>query len=170
MKNFVFLSAVLLCFASCTNVTFVNPQPEFLEPLSEIPETYQGRFVFSEASDDTNEDVNVITATTVNGISIFSDSVVVKTRGNYFYINLLDDKGNYELYIFKQLAYLNYEKIYAIFPTINKENSYLFNIIDSWSCNNNKLCYLLNDVDVNQFNLLVNSSFREECVELKRLN
>ena len=86
MRKLIFLSAVLLCFASCTNVTFVNPQPEFLESLTEIPEKYQGRF----ASDDTNEDVNIVTDTTINGMSIASDSLVVKTRGNYFYVNFLN--------------------------------------------------------------------------------
>ncbi|MBT3621745.1 MAG: hypothetical protein HN535_03225 [Flavobacteriales bacterium] len=168
MKNIVFLSALLFGFASCTNVTFVSPQPEFLSPLSGIPEKYQGEFVF--ASNDTDQGVNIITETTVNGISIFSDSVVVKTRGNYFYINLLDDKGNYELYVFKQIAYLNYEKIYAVFPNVKKEKLHLFNIIEDWSCNNGKQCYLLDEVNVNQFNLLVNSSFDDEKIELKRLN
>tara|TARA_B110000908_G_scaffold150969_1_gene185377 strand:- start:29 stop:529 length:501 start_codon:yes stop_codon:yes gene_type:complete len=165
MKNFTFLSTVLLCFASCTNVTFVSPQPEFLEPLTEIPEKYQGSFVFVETSDD----VNIITATTVNGISIFSDSVVVKSRGNYFYVNLLADKGNYELYVFKHISCLNYERIYAIFPNLDKDKVHLFNAIEDWNCNNGKHCYLLDEVSVNQFNLLVNSSFDDEKVKLKRL-
>ena len=169
MRKLIFLSAVLLCFASCANVTFVNPQPEFLESLTEIPEKYQGRFVFSEASDDTNEDVNIVTATTINGMSITSDSLVVKTRGNYFYVNFLDDKGNYKLYIYQTVHCLGYEKIYAIFPNIDKEQEHLFNVINDWSCNNGNQCYLLDRVSVNQFNLLVNSASTDEKIELKRL-
>ena len=37
---FVFLVSLVLFLASCTNVNFVSPQPEFLEALSEIPEKY----------------------------------------------------------------------------------------------------------------------------------
>ena len=169
MRNLIFLSAVVLTMASCTNVSFVSPQPEFVEPLTEIPEKFQGRFVFSAASDDTNEDVNIITTTTINGMDISPDSVVVKTRGNYFYLNFLDAKGNYELYVYKTVRYLDYEKIYAVFPNLKKEQVHLFNVFDDWNCNNGKQYYLLDNVTVNQFNLLVNSAAADEQVELKRL-
>ena len=168
MRKLIFLSAVLLCFSSCTNISFVSPQPEFLEPLSNIPEKYQGNFIWIGAN--TDEDVNIITATTINGISIFSDSLVVKTRGNYFYMNILDDKGNYELYVYKVVRYLDYEKIYAFIPSVKKEQVHLFNVIDDWSCNNGKQCYLLDNLNVNQFNLLVNSAAADEKIELKRID
>ena len=29
----------------------------------------------------------------IDGMSINTDSVVVKARGNYFYVNILDDNG-----------------------------------------------------------------------------
>jgi hypothetical protein len=162
MKNLFFLSALLFCLASCTNVSFVNHQPEFLEPLSEIPEKYYGSFLI-------DTDTHTVTIDAINGMNINTDSVVVKARGNYFYVNILDDNGNYELFIYKLIRYLNYENIYAAFPNIDSEQIHLFNVIDDWDCNNGKQCYLLDNVNENQFNLLVNS-VATEMVELKRID
>ena len=104
--------------ASCTNVSFVNHQPEFLDPLSEIPEKYHGTFLIKT-------DTHSIAIDAIDGMSINTDSLVVKSRGNYFYVNILDDNG--------------------------------------------KQCYLLDNVNENQFNLLV-SSVTSEKAELKRIN
>ena len=93
--------------ASCTNVNFVSPQPEFLEALSEIPEKYHGSFM-----DLKDKDTCVVTIDAIDGMSINTDSLVVKTSGNYLYINILDNnKGTYQVYVFQSIGYLNYEKI-----------------------------------------------------------
>jgi hypothetical protein len=162
MKNLFFLSALLFSLASCTNVSFVNHQPEFLEPLSEIPKKYYGSFLI-------DTDTHTVTIDEVDGMSISTDSIVVKARGNYFYVNILDDNGNYELYVYKIIRYLNYENSYAIFPNIDSQQIHLFSVIDDWNCNDGKQCYLLDNVNENQFNLLVNSVATEK-VKLKMIN
>jgi len=164
MKNLFFLVALVLFLASCTNVNFVSPQPEFLEALSEIPEKYHGSFM-----DLKDKDTCVVTIDAIDGMSINTDSFVVKARGNYLYINILDDvKETYTLYVFQSIHYLNYEKIYAIFPNITEEKSHLFNVIDDWMVWE-KRYYLLDNVTVNQFNLLVNSVSVDNKMEWKRL-
>ena len=162
MKNLFFLSALLFSLASCTNVSFVNHQPEFLEPLSEIPKKYYGSFLI-------DTDTHTVTIDEVDGMSISTDSIVVKARGNYFYVNILDDNGNYELYVYKIIRYLNYENSYAIFPNIDSQQIHLFSVIDDWNCNDGKQCYLLDNVNENQFNLLVNSVATEK-VKLKMID
>ena len=164
MKNLFFLVALVLFLASCTNVNFVSPQPEFLEALSEIPEKYHGSFMNLK-----DKDTCVVTIDSINGMSINTDSLVVKARGNYLYINILDNnKGTYQVYVFKSIRYLNYEKIYAIFPNITEEKSHLFNVKDDWMVWE-KPYYLLDNVTVNQFNLLVNSVSVDNKREWKRL-
>ena len=66
-------------------------------------------------------------------MSIDSDSLIVKARGNYLYVNVLRERNNYELYIFKTVCYLNYEKIYVVCPNIEKEELHLLNVIDEWN-------------------------------------
>ena len=150
MKNSFFLIGFLFCLASCTNVSFVNYQPEFIEPLSEIPKKYYGSFLI-------DTDTHTVTINAIDGKSINTDSIVVKARGNYLYVNILDDNGNYELYVYKLVRYLDYKNSSAVFPNIDSEQTHLFNVTDAWNCNNGKQCYLLDNVNENQFNLLINS-------------
>jgi len=165
MKNLFFLVALVLFLASCTNVNFVSPQPEFLKALSEIPEKYHGSFM-----DLKDKDTCVVTIDAIDGMSINADSVVVKARGNYLYINILDNnKGTYQVYVFQSIRYLNYEKIYAIFPNITEEKSHLFNVISTTAYSTTDHSYLLDNVTVNQFNLLVNSVSVDNKMEWKRL-
>ena len=165
MKNLFFLVALVLFLASCTNVNFVSPQPEFLEALSEIPEKYHGSFM-----DLKDKDTCVVTIDAIDGMSINADSVVVKARGNYLYINILDNnKGTHQVYVFQSIRYLNYEKIYAIFPNITEEKSHLFNVISTTTYSTTDHSYLLDNVTVNQFNLLVNSVSVDNKMEWKRL-
>jgi hypothetical protein len=165
MKNLVFLVALVLFLVSCTNVKFVSPQPEFLKALSEIPEKYHGSFM-----DLKDKDTCVVTKDAIDGMSINADSVVVKARGNYLYINILDNnKGTYQVYVFQSIRYLNYEKIYAIFPNITEEKSHLFNVISTTTYSTTDHSYLLDNVTVNQFNLLVNSVSVDNKMEWKRL-
>jgi hypothetical protein len=162
MKNLFFLVALVLFLASCTNVNFVSPQPEFLEALSEIPEKYHGGFKYLK-----DKDTCVVTRDSIDGMSINTDSLVVKARGNYLYINFLDyNKGTYQVYVFQSIRYLNYEKIYAIFPNITEEKSHLFNVIDDWMVWE-KRYFLLDNVTVNQLSILTNSSKKYNVERLK---
>jgi len=117
-----------------------------------------------------DKDTCVVTIDAIDGMSINADSVVVKARGNYLYINILDNnKGTYQVYVFQSIRYLNYEKIYAIFPNITEEKSHLFNVISTTAYSTTDHSYLLDNVTVNQFNLLVNSVSVDNKMEWKRL-
>ena len=88
MKNYKLLICIisLLFCTSClqvSNVRFVTPQPESLNPLEIIPEKFQGTFVI-------NKDTIVVTDYTVDGGTINSDSLIVKGWGNYLFVNQLD--------------------------------------------------------------------------------
>ena len=97
MKNqrILLLIIPILFLSSCfqSNVRFVTPQPESLNPLEIIPEKFQGTFVIKK-------DTIVVTDYTVNGGTINSDSLIVKGWGNYLFVNQLDIKGlDKDLYI-----------------------------------------------------------------------
>jgi hypothetical protein len=87
MKNQrIFLLIIPILFlSSCinSNVRFVTPQPESLNPLEIIPEKFQGTFVI-------DEDTIVVTDYTVDGEAINSDNLIVKGWGNYLFVNKLD--------------------------------------------------------------------------------
>ena len=91
MKNQRILLLVLpiLFLSSCfqSNVRFVTPQPESLNPLEIIPEKFQGTFVI-------DKDTIVVTDCTVDGDVINSDSLIVKGWGNYLFVNKLDIEGS----------------------------------------------------------------------------
>ena len=48
MRKLIFLIAVVLTLASCTNVAFVKAQPEGVKALTEIPENLQGTYAFND--------------------------------------------------------------------------------------------------------------------------
>ena len=78
MKNLLFSSIALLFMASCGDkVNFLSPQPENVAALTEIPNEYHGEFRI-------DGDTHIVTMSTIDGISIIDDSVVVKKRGSYF--------------------------------------------------------------------------------------
>ena len=66
MKNLFFLAALMLFLAACTNVNFVNPQPEFVDALTEIHERYHGEFLIRRDDNDTH----TVTRNTIDGRSI----------------------------------------------------------------------------------------------------
>ena len=152
MKSLIFLTALVLFLASCTNVNFVSPQPEFVETLSEIPEKYHGSFLI-------DKDTHTVTVNTIDGISINHDSLVVKERGNYFYVNTKNDSGYYELRIIHLVKFLNYEEITLHAPYIynrdytSEEQLKLFNIVRQGDEDP-----VLDNITVNQLSILTNSS------------
>ena len=165
MKNLFFLSVLFL--SSCTNVYFVSPQPEFVDELTEIPEEYCGEFLIGSDEDSTH----IVTRNTIDGVSISADSgLVVKARGNYFYVNIMDNQGYYNLYIFRLIKCLNYENITLYAPHLYESNytreiqANLFNIVKRVGENEDPV---LDNVTVNQLSFLTRSSNKEEIVLLK---
>ena len=120
MKNFIFLSAMLLCFASCTNVLFVDPQPEGISELTEIPENLQGVYTYTDSI--------IVTSNTING-EVLGENLVVKKRGNFYYLNLLEDSV-YSLIVIKVVQCLDYESMEVFHPKITDDNKDMFNIVE----------------------------------------
>ena len=86
-----FLFFIIILFSSCfpSDVRFIDAQPEHLEELSFIPNQFQGVFVI-------NNDTVVVTDCTINGDSINSNTLVIKSWGNYLFVNSLEN-GVYKL-------------------------------------------------------------------------
>jgi len=113
MKNLLFSSIVLLFMVSCGDkVNFLSPQPENIDALTEIPNEYHGEFII-------DGDTHIVTMSTIDGISIIDDSVVVKKRGSYFYVNRINKKGFYDLVIIRRVNFLNHESISLYIPQFN---------------------------------------------------
>ena len=121
MKNLLFSSIALLFMASCGDkVNFLSPQPENVDALTEIPNEYHGEFRI-------DGDTHIVTMSTIDGISIIDDSVVVKKRGSYFYVNRINKKGFYDLVIIRRVNFLNHESISLYIPQFNVSNLEDFN-------------------------------------------
>ncbi len=116
MKNLLFSSIALLFMASCgEKVNFLSPQPENIDALTEIPNEYHGEFII-------DGDTHIVTMNTIDGISIIDDSVVVKERGSYFYVNRINKEGFYDLVILRRVNFLNHESISLYIPQFNVSN------------------------------------------------
>jgi hypothetical protein len=72
MRKLIFFIAVVLTLASCTNVSFVKPQPEGVKALTEIPENLQGTYIFN--------DTIIVTSNTI-GEDTLGKNLIVKKEG-----------------------------------------------------------------------------------------
>ena len=148
MKNFIFLSAMLLCFASCTNVLFVDPQPEGIGELTEIPENLQGVYAYTDSI--------TVTSNTING-EVLGENLVVKKRGNFYYLNFLEDNV-YSLTVVKVVKCLDYEDFEIFHPKISDDNKDIFNVVEVKSKTYETVDsreYIVDDVTVVQLNKML---------------
>jgi len=120
MRKLIFLSAVVLTMASCTNVAFVKPQPEGVKALTEIPENLQGTYVINDS---------IIVKANAIGEDTLGKTLVVKKRGNFYYLNFKEEEV-YELTVVKVVQCLNYEKIEMFHPKISDDNQDKFKVIE----------------------------------------
>ena len=155
-----------------SDVDFLSPQPEFVDALIEIPKEYRGEFRI-------DGDTHIVTRNTVDGISISEDSVVVKERGSYFYVNTINKNGFYNLAIVRRVNFLNHESISLYIPQFNcrvdnlddaSDHLKLFKFVGSPLDNLNDTvnpALVLEDVTVNQLSILTNSSKKYKVVRIK---
>lgn len=120
IRKLIFLSAVVLTMASCTNVAFVKPQPEGIKALTEIPENLQGTYVINDS---------IIVKANAIGEDTLGKTLVVKERGNFYYLNFKEEEV-YELTVVKVVQCLNYEKIEMFHPKISDDNQDKFKVIE----------------------------------------
>ena len=165
MKKLILLGALILFLAACGHVNFISSQPEFADALTEIPEKYHGEFLIDN---DWDQKTHTVTSSTINGISISSDSLVVKERGNYFYINTMNDSGYYELRIIRLTKFLNHESIFLYDPgalLVDIDQLKLFNVVKGNEEDDKEL--VLDNVTVNQLSILTNSSKKYNVERIK---
>ena len=166
MRNFIVLLFAILLFASCSNVAFKKPQPEFLEPLTEIPEKFQGVFVVPEIDS---------TKCIVSNLMIADDSInngefVIKSWGNYLFINEKRDNDTYDLTIGKAVRFLNYETLSIHYINLDSNQIQLFNIVATEKRGEPGLSsnlYILENVNRNQFQNLLNTSRKMDVIRIE---
>ena len=150
-------------------VDFLKPQPEFVDPLMEIPQQYHGEFII-------DEDTHIVTNNMIDGVNIINDSVVVKERGSYFYVNRINKNGFYNLVIVRRVSFLEYESILLYVPEFNLSQLNMYNYLtinsninstENILATNDTLDYVLKDITVNQLSILTNSSKQYKVVRLK---
>lgn len=165
MRNFIILLFAILLFASCSNVAFKKPQPEFLEPLTEIPEKFQGVFVVPEIDS---------TKCIVSNLMIADDSInngefVIKSWGNYLFINEKRDNDTYDLTIGKAVRFLNYETLSIHYINLDSNQIQLFNIVatEKRGLGLSSNLYILENVNRNQFQNLLNTSSKIDVIRIE---
>jgi len=165
MRNFIILLFATLLFTSCSNVAFKEPQPEFLEPLTEIPEKFQGVFVVPEIDS---------TKCIVSNLMIADDSInngefVIKSWGNYLFINEKRDNDTYDLTIGKAVRFLNYETLSIHYINLDSNQIQLFNIVatEKRGPGLSSNLYILENVNRNQFQNLLNTSRKMDVIRIE---
>jgi hypothetical protein len=164
MRNIIIFLFAATLFLSCSNVEFICPQPEFLDPLTEIPEKFHGEYVIPEMDTKTY----VISNLTIAGDSINNGKFVIKSWGNYLFINEREGEGDtYDLTIGKAVKFLNYETLSIHFIKIDTSQTHLFNIVEKATGGFSAVNYILEDVNRNQFQTLLNNSEKMDVVRVE---
>ena len=145
MRKLIFFIAVVLTLASCTNVSFVKPQPEGVKALTEIPENLQGTYIFN--------DTIIVTSNTI-GEDTLGKSLIVKKRGNFYYLNYFEDDSLYSLTVVKVVKFLSFEDFEVFHPKITDDNKDIFNIVEVKSQTYQEE-YIVDDVSVVQLSKML---------------
>ena len=160
IRKLIFLSAVVLTMASCTNVAFVKPQPEGIKALTEIPENLQGTYVINDS---------IIVKANAIGEDTLGKTLVVKKRGNFYYLNFKEEEV-YELTVVKVVQCLNYEKIEMFHPKISDDNQDKFKVIEVKSKNfgtEEVKEYIVDNVSITQLSKMLSKD--KNNLELTRI-
>ena len=145
MRKLIFLSAVVIIMASCTNVAFVKPQPEGVKALTEIPENLQGTYAFN--------DTIIVTSNTI-GEDTLGKNLIVKKRGNFYYLNYFEDDSLYSLTVVKVIQCLSFEDFEVFHPKITDYNKDIFNVVEVKSQTYQEE-YIVDDVSVVQLSKML---------------
>ena len=183
MKKYIILLSVLFfMFTSCrdSDIGFITAQPNSLEEIEVIPKNFQGKFVV----DDYNDTI-IITEKSIDGININTDSLIVKSQGNYLFVNIKKE-DYYTLVAAQVVKSYNYEKISLhefFIQNIVKEDYILMldsinekEVIDLIISDNNLNIFkydslseqlIINRLSVNQFQMLLTNA---QITDVKRLH
>ena len=157
MRKLIFFIAVVLPLASCTNVSFVKPQPEGVKALTEIPENLKGTYIFN--------DTIIVTSNTI-GEDTLGKNLIVKKRGNFHYLNYIEDDSLYSLTVVKVVKCLSFEDFEVFHPKIIVDNKDIFNVLDV-KLNLGSEEYVVDDVSVVQLSKMLSKD--EDAYKLLRI-
>ena len=75
MNRLLLLISIVIFLVACTNVSFVNSQPENIDPLVNIPERYHGIYEFEDST--INSESYLVTDSSI-GDMILGKEIIVK--------------------------------------------------------------------------------------------
>ena len=184
-STIITLFIIIALFSSCfpTDVRFVEAQPEHLKQLSIIPNKFKGKFVI-------NKDTIIVTDCTINGDTINSDSLVIKSWGSYLFVNFIDN-GLYKLGCAKVVGAFGNEDVFFEYFVLG-DDDLISNIPDEFSNDEKELIwmeevgkmiidksdpiigidttksyFILDNVNVNQFQSLLNNARSTEVIRIE---
>ena len=174
MQKITLFTFLVILFTSCTDIFFTIPQPLFAENVSKIPEDFQGNFNVNRGpyiSDTVDLDIRDETIT-FNGIdyTISDGNFVVKSWGNYLFLNLKDSTKKWQLLTILSAPHsLNNTLLEMNTSTIDVGR---FNNVDTIAADttnpNSYTKYILNEVNTLQFHYLLRMSSKSQ-IDLIRL-
>ena len=172
MQKITLFTLLVILFTSCSDILFTSPQPSFAKNSPDISEDFQGKFNVNRGlafSDTLNITDNTIT---FNGIDyiISDDNLVVKSWGNYLFLNLKDSTERWQLLTILSAPYSsNNTLIQMNSSTIDVGR---FNNVDTIAADttdpNSYTKYILNEVSTLQFHYLLRKSSKSQ-LDLMRL-
>ena len=175
MQKIILFTLLVILFTSCTDIFFTSPQPSFAKNLSEIPEDFQGKFNVDRGpyTSDTVVDLNITdNIITFNGIdyTISAGDFVIKSWGNYLFLNLKDSTEKWQLLTVLSAPYSSNNTLLQMnSSTIDVGR---FNNVDTIAADttdpNGYTKYILNEVSTLQFHYLLRMSSKSQ-LDLMRL-
>ena len=166
MQKISLFTLLVILFTSCSDILFTSPQPSFAKNSSDISEDFQGKFNVDKGlypSDTLNITDNTIT---FNGIdyTISDDNFVVKSWGNYLFLNLKDSTQKWQLLTILSAPHsLNNTVLEMNSSTIDVGR---FNNVDTIAADttnpNSYTKYILNEVNTLQFHYLLRMSSKSQ--------
>ena len=166
MQKISLFTLLVILFTSCSDILFTSPQPSFAKNSSDISEDFQGKFnvVRGLYPSDT---LNITDKTiTFNGIdyTISDDNFVVKSWGNYLFLNLKDSTQKWQLLTILSAPHsLNNTLLQMNSSTIDVGR---FNNVDTIAADttnpNSYTKYILNEVNTLQFHYLLRMSSKSQ--------
>ena len=166
MQKITLFTLLVILFTSCTDIFFTSPQPSFAKNSSDISEDFQGKFNV-DRSPYTSDTLNITDNTiTFNGIdyTISNNNFVVKSWGNYLFLNLKDSTERWQLLTVLSAPYSSNNTLLEMnSSTIDVGR---FNNIDTIAADttnpNSYTKYILNEVNTLQFHYLLRMSSKSQ--------
>ena len=110
----------------------------------------------------------IVSNLTIADDSINNGKLVVKSWGNYLFINELSD-DYYHLTVGKAVKFLNHETLSVHFINLDSNQTHLFNIVGTEKGGeySSDVTYFLDDVNRNQFQTLLNNSKKLDVIRIE---